>query len=149
MKLSPIKIVFAQIALVAFSVIFCAPFAWVVSTSFKVPEKLQSSGMEFIPRASYIDLDGKTTRVKPLGVKDGNLQVQIQEGPQTDATMMINPSQVHDRIHFHLDNYTDAFQWFPFPRYLSNTLTICIISVFGTLLSCSLVAYGLACVEWR
>src|SRR5262249_46358537 len=38
---------------------------------------------------------------------------------------------------------------FPFGRYLLNTLTICIIAVFGTLLSCSLVAYGLSCVQWK
>jgi len=30
-----------------------------------------------------------------------------------------------------------------------NTLIICCICVIGTILSCSLVAYGLACVEWR
>jgi len=28
-------------------------------------------------------------------------------------------------------NYTDAFQWFPFPRYLGNTLTICVICVLS------------------
>ena len=52
-------------------------------------------------------------------------------------------------MHFHFANYSDAFQWFPFSLYLKNTLVICAISVIGTLLSCSLIAYGLACVEWR
>jgi ABC-type glycerol-3-phosphate transport system permease component len=149
MQLSPLKIFFAQIALIALSIIFCAPFAWVVSTSFKVPDKLQSSGMDFIPRASYIDLDGHSTRVKPLGVKDDRLQIEIEEGPRANEMLSVDPSQLQDRVHFHVANYREAFQWFPFPLYLKNTLVICIIAVIGTLLSCSLVAYGLACVEWR
>jgi multiple sugar transport system permease protein len=148
-KLSPLKIFLSQLALIALSIIFCAPFAWVISTSFKVPDKLQSAGMDFIPRASYIELDGKQVRVKPLGVKDEKLEVQIAEGPRTDETIGVDPSQLQDHVHFYVQNYTDAFQWFPFPLYLKNTLVICAISVFGTLLSCSLVAYGLACVEWR
>jgi multiple sugar transport system permease protein len=149
MKLSPLKIILSQVALLALSIIFCAPFAWVVSTSFKVPEKLQSAGMEFIPRASYIDLEGQPTRVKPLGVKDGMLQVQLQEGSRSDETISVDPSQLHDRVYFNVANYTEAFEWFPFTLYLKNTLVICLICVLGTLLSCSLVAYGLACVEWR
>ncbi len=150
MKLSPFKILLAQVAAPSrLSIIFCAPFAWIVSTSFKVPDKLQSAGMDFIPRASYIDMDGRPTRVKPLGFKDDKLEIQIQEGPRHDQTLSVDPSQLHDRVHFHVANYSDAFQWFPFPLYLANTLLICVISVIGTLLSCSLVAYGLACVEWR
>src|SRR3954454_6323626 len=122
MQLRASKIFAAQIALIALSIVFCAPFVWILSTSFKVPEKLQSSGMEFIPRASYIDLDGHFTRVKPLGIKDRKLQVQIQEGARRDETISVDPSSLHDRVHFHVANYIDAFQWFPFPRYLGNTL---------------------------
>jgi multiple sugar transport system permease protein len=52
-------------------------------------------------------------------------------------------------VHFHWANYSEAFQWFPFWRYLGNTLIICVFTVLGTLLSCSLVAYGLAVIDWR
>jgi multiple sugar transport system permease protein len=39
--------------------------------------------------------------------------------------------------------------WRHFWRYLGNTLTICALSVLGTLLSCSLVAFGLSHLRWR
>ena len=47
-----------------------------------------------------------------------------------------------------LENYPKGLQFIPFGRYLTNTLIICLCSVLGSLLSCSLVAYGLACVRW-
>jgi len=47
-----------------------------------------------------------------------------------------------------LQNYPKGLQFIPFTQYLVNTLIICLFSVLGSLLSCSLVAYGLACVRW-
>lgn len=46
-------------------------------------------------------------------------------------------------------NYFEALRSMPFARYLSNTLLLCVGSVVGTLISCSLVAYGLSRVAWR
>jgi len=45
------------------------------------------------------------------------------------------------------ENYTDALEWMPLEtnfglRYLVNTLWLVIMSVIGTVLSCSVVAYG-------
>ena len=41
------------------------------------------------------------------------------------------------------ENFPKGLAFIPFWKYLTNTLVICTLSVFGTLLSCSLVAYGL------
>ncbi|MGQ9733006.1 MAG: carbohydrate ABC transporter permease [Candidatus Zipacnadales bacterium] len=46
-------------------------------------------------------------------------------------------------------NYPSGLTFIPFEKYLFNTLTICALVVIGTLLSCSLVAYGLARINWR
>jgi len=46
-------------------------------------------------------------------------------------------------------NYVEAFRFIPFLAYLRNTLLICLGNVVGTALSCSLVAYGLACIPWK
>jgi multiple sugar transport system permease protein len=46
-------------------------------------------------------------------------------------------------------NYPHALVYIPFFRYTFNTLTICVINVLGTVLSCSLVAYSLAKIRWR
>ena len=49
---------------------------------------------------------------------------------------------------FYLLNYHDAVNIVPFWQYLANTMIICIPNVVGTVLSCSLAAYSLACVRW-
>jgi multiple sugar transport system permease protein len=36
-----------------------------------------------------------------------------------------------------------------FPRYLANTLALCLLNVAGTVLSSALVAYGFSRLEWR
>lgn len=50
-------------------------------------------------------------------------------------------------VTFH--NYPAGLTFIPFWRYLFNTCVICVFSVLGTLISCSLVAYGLARLRWR
>jgi ABC-type glycerol-3-phosphate transport system permease component len=46
------------------------------------------------------------------------------------------------------DNFSSALGFFPFGQYLSNTLIICVFSVAGTLISNSLIAYGLSRIQW-
>ena len=45
-------------------------------------------------------------------------------------------------------NYPSALTYVPFGRYLQNTLIICALSVFGTLLSSSLVAFSFSKIRW-
>lgn len=47
------------------------------------------------------------------------------------------------------ENYLQAVQAMPFLRYLRNTLLLACGSVLGSVLSCSLVAYGFARMRWR
>jgi multiple sugar transport system permease protein len=45
-------------------------------------------------------------------------------------------------------NFSNAVNFFPFVQYLTNTLIICAGTVVGTLLSNSLIAYGLSRIQW-
>jgi multiple sugar transport system permease protein len=45
-------------------------------------------------------------------------------------------------------NYPDAFARMSYPRAIFNTLLYAVPSVIGTLVSCSLVAYGFAIIKW-
>jgi multiple sugar transport system permease protein len=45
-------------------------------------------------------------------------------------------------------NYRDVFTSLPFATYLRNSLILCLGTVLGTTLSCSLVAYSLTRVDW-
>ncbi len=54
------------------------------------------------------------------------------------------------RISLRWQNFPEAVHAMGhFPRYLSNTLLLCVLNTVGTLLSCSLVAYGFSCIHWR
>jgi multiple sugar transport system permease protein len=47
-----------------------------------------------------------------------------------------------------LTHYIEGVQFLPFALYLKNTVFVAVVSVFATLLSCSMVAYGLSRIEW-
>ncbi len=49
---------------------------------------------------------------------------------------------------FHWENYVDVFNRMPFLVYLKNSVFISAVSIIGTLLSSSLVAYAFACLKW-
>jgi multiple sugar transport system permease protein len=46
-------------------------------------------------------------------------------------------------------NYREALESFPFAVYLRNTILICLLTVIGTLLSCTLPAYAFSRLRWR
>src|SRR5688572_23625885 len=46
------------------------------------------------------------------------------------------------------ENFLQATRYIPFWLYMKNTLVICLISIIGTLISCTLIAYGFARVRW-
>ena len=46
-------------------------------------------------------------------------------------------------------NYREALTTFDFSRYLFNSILICVATIAGTLVSCSLAAYAFACLNAR
>ncbi len=48
-----------------------------------------------------------------------------------------------------LEHYARGLTHIPFLLYLRNTLLLCFATVDGAVISCSLVAYGLARIPWR
>jgi len=45
-------------------------------------------------------------------------------------------------------NFPAATQYIPFWGYMANTFLICALTIIGTVISCSLIAYGFARVRW-
>lgn len=45
-------------------------------------------------------------------------------------------------------NYPKALTYIPFFAYLKNTLLLCVSTLIGTVLSCTLVAYGFSRIKW-
>lgn len=50
---------------------------------------------------------------------------------------------------FRFENYSDALKTVPAYQYLLNTLYLSLMNVVGTLISCSLAAYGFSCIQWK
>jgi len=48
----------------------------------------------------------------------------------------------------HWENYPKTLNYIPFWLYMKNTMIIAVFSVLGTLISCSLVAYGFSRIQW-
>lgn len=46
-------------------------------------------------------------------------------------------------------NFVEATRYIPFWLYMRNTAVICVLAVIGTVISCVLVAYGFARINWR
>ena len=57
------------------------------------------------------------------------------------------PAWIPNPITF--DNYPKGLTFIDFPRMLSNTLTVALLTVVGTVCSCSLVAYSLTAMKWK
>jgi len=72
----------------------------------------------------------------------------ITSSLKTDAQIFkFPPEWIPNPLTF--ENYPGGLTFIPFWRYLFNTTVICAFTVLGTLISCSLVAYGLARIRWR
>ena len=67
---------------------------------------------------------------------------------KTPAELSSNPYRVFPQ-QWRPENYVDAVQSMPFATYLRNSFVLCVGSVVGSLLSCSMAAYAFARLRWR
>ncbi len=135
--------------LVVLAALFTLPFLWQVSTSLKTEDQVGKAEFDLLPRAQTLRVDGADVEVKPVERRGDKQVVEVLEGPKQGTKLTIDPSRLSERPHLEWSNYSNGFKAFPFFHMLQNTLVICALTVLGTLLSCSLAAYGLACVDWK
>ena len=107
-----------------------------------------------IPRyAPVVDApyEGKTVRgFVAEELNDGSRRVEVMEPESLKGQQFIATSEEAKPVRkqgLRWENYTEAIEWLPMETnyglaYLKNTLILVVMSVIGTLLSCSLVAYG-------
>jgi multiple sugar transport system permease protein len=141
--------VLAFAALIVLAAIFSLPFLWQVSTSLKTEDQVGKAEFDLIPRAQTLVLDGSTVEVKPVERKGDHQVVEIKEGPKIGNRITVVANRLTLHPHLEWSNYSEGFKAFPFFQMLRNTLEICVLTVVGTALSCSLAAYGLACIQWK
>ncbi len=171
-------------ALLAGSLMFLIPFAWLVSTSLKpddeqaafppiwIPtqqirsESLQNSAGEAAGLSWYLkdsatpqkvaevaDLPTGNVRVKPVGALSRPLMGA--KNPGSDGTFEATRGELTKirQVSPRWQNYADALNFLP-PEthygltFLGNTLFLTLMSVIGTLVSSSMVAYSFARLKW-
>jgi len=64
----------------------------------------------------------------------------------SESIFAVPPQWIPKDLHW--DNYAKVFSKMPFFIYLKNSVFISVLTISGTLLSSSLVAYAFACLKW-
>lgn len=59
----------------------------------------------------------------------------------------IPPELFPKKLYF--KNYLEAIEYIPFIKFTKNTIFVSVVSTFGLLLSCPMVAYALAKLKWK
>jgi multiple sugar transport system permease protein len=159
-----------HLALLTGSAVFLVPFAWLVVTSLKEEDEMSKFPPVWIPRQQVrVHLDGRevglaTAQYQGRDVKvavvhedeDGTRHLQILEPKPLAGTKFNLPSsQVTPIKHFaqKWKNYRDAVFFLPEETrhglvFLTNTLLLSGLSILGTLLSSSMVAFSFARLRW-
>jgi multiple sugar transport system permease protein len=155
-----------HLVLLTGSIIFLVPFAWLISTSLKEDKEMSAFPPVWIPTQQVKTIvDGKevpkaTTdyqgRKVTVGIVEefdtGQRKVKILEPADVAGKeLTVNRTALTDirKVSPVWKNYPDALKFLP-PEtnrglvFLLNTLQVSALSIFGTLLASSMVAYGFA-----
>ena len=154
-------------------VLFVIPFAWLVSTSLKSDDEQAVFPPVWIPTQQVLvhtvkRPDGTPGRLSTM--KDGKEVVEFEELPSGDIKVApLLPDGSVDkanvitstrseltkvrRIEPRWLNYVEALMYLPPDTYygwtfLKNSLILTVLSVLGTVLSSSMVAYSFARLRW-
>ncbi len=150
--------------LCGFGALFFLPFLWLVTTSLKADDAVFEFPPYWIPsRKERIMVEGKLRGVYTVEVGAERLKVvRLRDSPQGTHVRVLEPhARAGDElvvkaealrpvrhIFFRWENYPRALRTFPFLLYTRNTLLIAVSVVIGTLISCSVVAYGFSRITW-
>ncbi len=159
-----------HMVLLSGSVIFVLPFVWLVSTSLKEDSQMSKFPPEWLPtqqvevvlngaerKVSTTAYNGTTVRVATMTEHyDGTRDVQvIAPASLRGDTFVTRDRDLKPVRHFAplWSNYSDALKFLPADTdhglvFLENTLIVTSLSIIGTLLSSSMVAYGFSRLKW-
>ena len=138
------------------AVLVVTPLLFMISTSLKSRNQLRASPPPLIPWESTtvevngkkeplykVDMDGKTRELALIQNKPGGMGIFVDPAdPFTQYELKIEEHTPIRHVELHWENYSEALTSVPFDRYLVNTLIVVFVSMFGMLVSCSVVAYG-------
>ena len=114
------------------SLTFLFPLLLMIATGLKPIEQTMSVPPTWIPYRLYVQENGVLTEIK---------QADVVKYPESSIIKKPSPRW---------GNFRNAIMAMKvFPRYLANTLILCVLTVVGTVLSSALAAYGFSRIEWH
>jgi multiple sugar transport system permease protein len=139
---------------------FLSPILRSVLVSLKTPDQLSETNSPFLPSVPQtFSFNGKDLDVYTVPIDGGARSLALLK-PGRQESQFIDPSnptappitwqgswRTLDRawaISPAWQNYADVWNLIDFPRLLFNTVAIALIGMVGTIVSCTLVAYGFA-----
>lgn len=138
------------------SLLFIAPFLWMLSTSLKTETSIFPKPGEWprwIPRTEKVDDQGRRliTYQGKAGVELSRIEEDKREILVDGAKLSVWPDEyeAQERVGLHWQNYVAAFKKVDFLTSLRNTLFICFSCMLGVMVSSSLVAYSFARIPWK
>lgn len=156
-----------HLALVTGAVIFAAPFYWLVTTSLKPDDRVSIFPPDLIPmQQSRVKLDGEERKVYLLHRGGADVRVAKMAELENDrwrvkplrgraGTFSVPSDQLRPDLRpvAQWRNYSEALGFLP-PEYnrglvpLWNTVFVTMLTIAGTVLSSSLVAFAFARLRW-
>lgn len=159
-----------QTLIIGVGLFFAIPLLWMIATSLKGDRDVFHVPLRLLPSVSTlvavngqqlplyeVTLDGQTRRLALVSLDEGlGVFVDPANPAQIFADVRVKKyAQPVTHVGFRWQNYVDALTFNPRAdlgvtiwTYLGNSLTICFFAVIGTVLSCALVAYGFARIQF-
>lgn len=140
---------------------FLLPFVQMLFIAFSTNEQITAQGApEWPAKSETFTYDGKDLDVYLVPMEDGSEKklamlkpgrrqstfVDVSNPDAGEITWQGNWRQLDRPWTFAptTENFTEAWKQINFPRLFFNTLALAVIGIIGTLISCTLVAYGFA-----
>ncbi len=144
--------------LAAGAVVIMIPFLFMISTALKDRNQLRAFPPPLIPyEQTTVEVNGKEEPLYRVTLDGRSQEMALVKNRPEGKGLFVDPAHPDEtfelliaeqkalrHIEIHWENFKQAMTAVPFPRYLLNTMTIVLVTLFATLLSSSIVAYGFA-----
>jgi multiple sugar transport system permease protein len=156
----PIKNFTVTFAMVALTAAFLSPLVQAFTVSIKTPEQLSQPKAPIWPAVPVkFEYEGEEYDVYQVPI-DGTIHELALYDPGRQQSTFIDPADptappivwdgswrsLEPAWEFapHFENYAEVWRILDIPKVMFNTIAIALIGTVGTLVSCTLVAYGFA-----
>jgi multiple sugar transport system permease protein len=147
--------IISMILLSAGLLVVMTPLVWMMVSALKPKEAVNTFPPQWIPTEQIkVNLHGQNMYLYNIPV-DGQMRQLALADKQGVSGTFINPDRPEEqyqlpvatgtrvtRVKFHWENFVTAMTKVPFTRYLFNTMIVVFFGTIGTVVSCTLVAYG-------